>query len=55
MNKDAFGVWEVTLPAKDGVPVIPHESKIKVRASYYGWRMQLTGLDHNGYSGRRGY
>ncbi|RAO74027.1 uncharacterized protein BHQ10_010039 [Talaromyces amestolkiae] len=25
-----FGVWELTLPAKDGVPAIPHESKVKI-------------------------
>jgi 1,4-alpha-glucan branching enzyme len=31
MQKDPFGVWEITLPSKNGVPVIPHESKIKVR------------------------
>ena len=30
MTKNSFGVWEITLPAKDGVPVIPHDSKIKV-------------------------
>ncbi|KAK2791474.1 alpha-1,4-glucan branching enzyme [Emmonsiellopsis sp. PD_33] len=30
MTKDAFGVWEVTLPAKDGVPAIPHNSKVKI-------------------------
>ncbi|KMU84956.1 1,4-alpha-glucan-branching enzyme [Coccidioides immitis H538.4] len=30
MKKDAFGVWEVTVPARNGVPAIPHESKIKI-------------------------
>ncbi|OJJ77151.1 hypothetical protein ASPBRDRAFT_165825 [Aspergillus brasiliensis CBS 101740] len=30
MTKNSFGVWEITLPAKDGVPVIPHDSKIKI-------------------------
>jgi 1,4-alpha-glucan branching enzyme len=30
MTKDAFGVFEVTVPAKDGKPAIPHDSKIKV-------------------------
>jgi 1,4-alpha-glucan branching enzyme len=30
MLKNDFGTWEVTLPAKDGVPVIPHDSKVKV-------------------------
>lgn len=31
MKKDAFGVWEITLPAVNGQPAIPHNSKIKVR------------------------
>lgn len=30
MKVDNFGVWEITLPANDGVPVIPHGSKVKV-------------------------
>lgn len=30
MTKDRFGVWEVTLPSKNGVPAIPHNSKLKV-------------------------
>ncbi|KAL2828567.1 1,4-alpha-glucan-branching enzyme [Aspergillus pseudoustus] len=30
MTKNDFGTWELTLPAKDGVPVIPHESKVKI-------------------------
>lgn len=30
MTKDKYGVWEVTVPAKDGQTVIPHDSKIKV-------------------------
>ena len=30
MKKDPFGVWEVFLPAKDGVPAIPHNSKVKI-------------------------
>ncbi|KAJ9295244.1 CAZyme family GH13 [Paecilomyces variotii] len=30
MQKNDFGVWEVTLPAKDGVPAIPHNSKLKI-------------------------
>lgn len=33
MTKDNFGVWEVTLPGKDGTPAIPHNSKIKVFAA----------------------
>jgi 1,4-alpha-glucan branching enzyme len=31
MKKNDFGVWEVTLPAKDGVPAIAHDTKLKVR------------------------
>ncbi|KAL3488875.1 1,4-alpha-glucan-branching enzyme [Aspergillus germanicus] len=30
MSKNDFGTWEVTLPAKDGVPAIPHDSKVKI-------------------------
>lgn len=30
MTKDDFGVWGITLPAKEGVPVIRHDSKVKV-------------------------
>ncbi|CCG84122.1 protein of unknown function [Taphrina deformans PYCC 5710] len=30
MNRDSFGVWSVTIPAKDGSPTIPHGSKIKI-------------------------
>lgn len=33
MKKNDFGVWEVTVPAKDGIPIIPHNSKVKVRCS----------------------
>lgn len=29
MQKNDFGVWEVNLPAKNGQPVIPHNSKVK--------------------------
>jgi len=29
MKKNAFGVWEVTVPAQNGAPAIPHDSKIK--------------------------
>jgi len=31
MKKNQFGVFEIVLPAKDGQPAIPHNSKIKVR------------------------
>lgn len=30
MTKDNFGVFEVTVPGKDGKPAIAHDSKIKV-------------------------
>lgn len=30
MQKNSFGVFEITLPAKNGQPAIPHDSKIKV-------------------------
>lgn len=30
LHRDSFGVWSVTLPAKDGVPAIPHNSKLKI-------------------------
>ncbi|KAK6356992.1 alpha-1,4-glucan branching enzyme [Orbilia javanica] len=30
MTRDPFGVWELTLPAKDGKPVIPHDAKVKL-------------------------
>ena len=29
MTKNNFGVWEVTVPAVQGSPAIPHDSKIK--------------------------
>lgn len=31
MTRGEFGVWEVTLPAKDGHLEIPHNTKVKVR------------------------
>ncbi|CAG7942356.1 unnamed protein product [Penicillium salamii] len=30
MTRDSFGVWNVTVPAKDGAAAIPHDSKIKI-------------------------
>lgn len=30
MQRNNFGVWEITVPAKDGKPAIPHNSKIKI-------------------------
>ena len=35
MKKDPFGVFEIVIPARDGQPAIAHNSKIKVRLSYY--------------------
>lgn len=31
MTRGEYGVWEVTLPAKDGQLGLPHNSKVKVR------------------------
>ncbi|KAL8702510.1 MAG: hypothetical protein Q9201_004325 [Fulgogasparrea decipioides] len=30
MTREEYGRWVVTLPAKDGQPVIPHKSKVKI-------------------------
>jgi hypothetical protein len=30
MTKNNFGVFEITVPAVNGQPAIPHDSKIKV-------------------------
>lgn len=30
MKKDSFGVWEITVPAQNGQPAIPHNSKVKI-------------------------
>lgn len=30
MQKNAFGVFEITIPSNNGQPAIPHNSKIKV-------------------------
>jgi hypothetical protein len=45
MKKNDFGVWEIVVPAINGQPAIPHNSKIKARdpadeQSVY--RIQLT-------------
>lgn len=32
MKKNAFGVWEIIVPAVNGQPAIPHNSKIKVHS-----------------------
>lgn len=31
MTKNQFGVFEVTIPGRDGKAVIPHDSKLKAR------------------------
>lgn len=31
MKRDPFGVWEIFVPAKNGQPAIPHNTKVKVR------------------------
>ncbi|CAK3854879.1 1,4-alpha-glucan-branching enzyme [Lecanosticta acicola] len=30
MQRDPFGVWEISLPPNNGEPAIPHDSKIKI-------------------------
>lgn len=30
LTRDDFGVWSITLPAKDGVPAISHNTKLKI-------------------------
>jgi 1,4-alpha-glucan branching enzyme len=30
MTKNSFGVWEITIPAVNRKPAIPHNSKVKV-------------------------
>ncbi|KGO78212.1 Alpha-amylase, C-terminal all beta [Penicillium italicum] len=30
MTKNSFGIWNVTVPAKNGASAIPHDSKIKI-------------------------
>jgi len=30
MKRDAYGVWEIVLPAQNGQPAIVHDSKVKV-------------------------
>lgn len=37
MKKDNFGVFEVTVPGKNGQPAIPHDSKIKVSLLHETW------------------
>lgn len=34
MKKNEFGVFEITVPAVNGEPAIPHDSKIKVCSIY---------------------
>ena len=46
MTKNQYGVWEITLPAKDGHPAIPHSSKVKVsQGGLKDWpRLTKSGL-----------
>lgn len=30
MKRDEYGVWSITLPARDGVPAIAHNTKVKI-------------------------
>lgn len=30
MRRDAYGIWSIQLPAKDGQPQIPHNTKVKI-------------------------
>lgn len=32
MQKDAYGVFKIVVRAVDGVPAIPHNSKVKARS-----------------------
>jgi 1,4-alpha-glucan branching enzyme len=41
MTKNSFGIWNVTVPAKNGVAAIPHDSKIKVSTSAL-WIIEQT-------------
>ena len=34
MDKNEFGVFEVTVPGNNGKPAIPHDSKLKVSRLY---------------------
>lgn len=43
MKKNEFGVFEVTVPGKDGKPAVPHNSKIKVLALLLSREKTLTG------------
>lgn len=40
MTRGEFGVWNLVLPAKDGQPAIPHQSKVKVEPLFY----ELNGI-----------
>jgi hypothetical protein len=47
MTKDSFGSFEITLPAQNGEPAIPHNSKLKVSTPPcdYSLRLALTKPD----------
>jgi hypothetical protein len=60
MEKDEFGVFQIVLPAVNGQPAIPHDSKIKVSSSTYMIGVGLN-LDRSHWSfqtimqGKRSY
>ena len=33
MTRGEYGIWDVVIPAKDGQPAIPHNTKVKVWSS----------------------
>ena len=41
MTKDEYGVWELVIPAKDGRPAIPHNSKVKVASCRRYFKINL--------------
>lgn len=44
MKKSPYGVFEITLPPKDGQPAIPHNTKVKV--GHWTALMNLPNLSH---------
>ncbi|KAK7227070.1 hypothetical protein V2G26_015073 [Clonostachys chloroleuca] len=51
MVKNKFGVFEITLPAKDGQPQIPHNSKVKISLTLPGAK-ELIVSQHGSTSAR---
>lgn len=54
MAKNAFGVWEVTVPAQNGAPAIPHESKIKASTISCIYHIGIVYHETNGRSDHHG-